>query len=157
MDFLNATFAVFIKDLRIELRTREILLTTGLFALLITLLSSFAFGLDVMPGVNASAGVLWISISFSGILAIGRTYTREADFGVWRSLMMTPAPRAAVYLGKTLGVTVFLIAVELVLIPVIELFFHAPLIACLPSLLPVLFLATVGYAAVGTLFGAMAV
>ncbi len=157
MNFLETTLAVFMKDLRIELRSREIILSTALFALLVVLLSAFAFGLNTLPAADASAGVLWIAIAFSGILALGRTFVRERDFGVWSAMLMTPAPRAALYLGKVLGVLVFLLVIEIVLIPIIEVFFHAPLIANLGALVPVLFLGTLGYAAVGTLFAAMTV
>ncbi|MCP4600354.1 MAG: ABC transporter permease [Proteobacteria bacterium] len=157
MNFIRATLAIFMKDLRIELRSREVVLSTAMFALLIVLLSHFAFGLNTLPGSDASAGVLWIAISFSGILALSRTFIRESEFNVWTAILMTPTSRAALYLGKVLGVLVFLMIVELILIPVIELFFHADLIAHLGSLIPILLLGTLGYAAVGTLFAAMTV
>lgn len=157
MRFLRAVWVVFVKDLLVELRTREIILSTGLFALLVVVLAAFAFGLNTMPGVDASCGVLWIAVAFSGILALGRTYMRERDFGVWTALLMTPVPRAALYMGKMLGLLVFLLVVEIVLIPVIELFFHAPLLANIHLLAPILLAGTLGYAAAGALFGAMTI
>ncbi len=157
MSFFRAALCIFAKDLSIELRSREIVLSTGLFALLVVVLSSFAFGLNTLKDSAASAGVLWIAVAFSGILALGRTFQREREFGVWTAVLMTPVPRAALYLGKMLGVLVFLLVIEIVLIPVIELFFHAPLLANFVNLLPILVLGTVGYAAVGTVFAAMAV
>ena len=75
MSFLHAVWVVFVKDLKVELRTREIILSTGLFALLVVVLAAFAFGLNTMPGVDASCGVLWIAVAFSGILALGRPIT----------------------------------------------------------------------------------
>ncbi len=149
--------AILVKDLRIELRSREVIMSTAMFALLVVLLAHFAFGLNTLPGSDASAGVLWIAIACSGILALSRTFTRERDFGVWTAILMTPTSRAALYLGKVLGVLVFLSVVEIILIPVIELFFHAELIANLFYLIPILLLVTLGYAAIGTLFASMTV
>ena len=57
MSFLHAVWVVFVKDLKVELRTREIVLSTGLFALLVVVLSAFAFGLNTMPGADASSGI----------------------------------------------------------------------------------------------------
>ncbi|MDD5308269.1 MAG: heme exporter protein CcmB [Deltaproteobacteria bacterium] len=157
MSFLGSVLAIFMKDVAIELRSFEILFSTALFALLVVVLSAFAFGLGASPGPGASAGALWIAIAFSGVLALGRTFVRERELGVWTALIMTPAPRSAVFLGKVLGVAAFLTAVELVLVPIVQLFFHVALIENLLSIGLVLVLGTAGYAAVGTLFAAMTV
>ncbi|MDJ0766058.1 MAG: heme exporter protein CcmB [Myxococcota bacterium] len=157
MRFLKTLWVVFLKDIRVELRAREIVLTTALFALLVVILAGFAFGAGTLKGGTGAAGVLWMAIALCGILALSRTFERERAFAVFSAVLMTPAPRAAIYAGKALGVFVFLIIVEVIIIPLIELFFHAPLMAHAASLAPILLLATLGYAAVGTLFGAMTI
>lgn len=157
MNVLRGTLAILAKDLRIELRTLEVVLATALFALLTVVLAAFAFGLNTAAGKDAAPGVLWIAIAFGGILALNRTFLRERDLGVFTAVLLTPLPRSALFLGKTLGVLAFLLAVELVLLPVIELLFHAPLLENLGALAPILLLGTLGYAAAGTLFAAMTV
>jgi len=157
MIVLRGALAVLVKDLRIELRTLEVVLATALFALLTVVLAAFAFGLNTAAGKDAAPGVLWIAIAFGGILALNRTFLRERDLGVFTALLMSPLPRSALFLGKTLGVLVFLLAVEAFLVPVVELLFHAPLIANLGAIAPILLLGTLGYAAAGTLFAAMTV
>jgi heme exporter protein B len=72
-------------------------------------------------------------------------------------LMMAPASKASIYLGKMLGTVFFLLLVELFLMPIVELFFHAPILERFGSLIPILLLATIGYAAIGTLFSSMMV
>ncbi len=94
MRFFHAVMVVLIKDLNIEFRTREILLATVLFALLVVLLAAFAFDLSILSSSSASAGVLWIAVAFSGMLALNRTFVREREFGVWTAMLMTPASRA---------------------------------------------------------------
>jgi heme exporter protein CcmB len=119
----------------------------------------FAFAL-VREGegvADASAGILWIAIACAGTLALGRTFERERYAETLRALLLAPAPRAAIYAGKLLGIVVLLIVAELMLVPLVALLFSAPLFAR-PLLLVALLLAgTVGFSAVGTLFAAMLV
>jgi heme exporter protein B len=157
MTWLRFALAILRKDLRIELRTGEVVVATGMFALLVTVLAAFAFGLSSPAGVAAAPGVLWIAVAFSGILALSRTFLRERENGVFTAILLSPLPRGALYLGKMAGVAAFLLCVELVLVPLVELFFHAPLLANTAALLPIYLLGTLGYAAAGTLFAAMAV
>lgn len=157
MSFWRTVWIILRKDLAIERRSGEIVLSTFLFALLVVLLSAFAFGLNHRASAETAAGVLWIASAFSGLLAISRTFLREREHGVWTAMLMTPAPKGAVYLGKVLGVAVFLLSVALLLLPLVELFFHAPLLSHLPELLPLFLLGIAGYAAVGCLFGSMTI
>jgi heme exporter protein B len=157
MSFGRALWMIFLKDLKIEWRTKEVVTSTFLFALLVVLLSAFAFGLTGAEAAASSAGVLFIALAFSGLIALGRTYLRERELGVWRGMLMLPIPRGALYAGKLLGVACFLFVVALLLIPLIEIFFHAPMLANIHYLLPIVLLAVLGFSAVGTLFGAMTI
>jgi heme exporter protein B len=98
-----------------------------------------------------------LAVAFGGILALNRTFLRERDLGVFTAVLLSPVPRATLYLGKALGVLVYLLAVEALLLPVISLLFRAPLLARAGELAPILLLGTLGYAAAGTLFAAMTV
>lgn len=151
--FWASAWLVFQKDLRIEVRTREIVTTAGFFAVLVTVMSSVAF-----PSSNETAGgALWIPIAFASILALGRTWQRERDDGAMTALLVSPIPRAAIFLGKALGVLAFMLAIEVVLVPLVALFFHIDLLPVLGPLAVMLVLGTVGVAGMGTLFGAMTV
>jgi len=157
VSFFGAMWAIFAKDLRIEIRSREIVFTTFLFALIVVILAAFAFDLNALPGRKTASGVLWIAVAFAGILALSRTFMREREFRAWDSVLLTPVSRAAVYMGKMLGVLVFLFVVELILLPIIEMFFHAPFMVNFPQIVLILLLGTLGYAAVGTFFAAMTI
>ncbi len=151
----GTAWRIFLKDLGIELRSREIVLSTALFAVLVVVIAAFALGIDAVPDRRAAPGVLWIAVSFSATLVLGRTFARERENGVFSALLLTPASRAGLYLGKVLGVTAFLLAVEVILVPLVDLMFRAPLLAGWHALVPVALLGTLGYAAVGTLFASM--
>jgi heme exporter protein B len=157
MSVLQAALLIFRKDVGIELRSGEILITSGFFALLVAVMTSLSFYMDDATARRIAPGVLWISIAFSGVLAMGRSFQRERDHDVMRGLLLSPLPRAGLFLGKMLGIIAFLFAVELVLLPAVAVLYHLDLALRGPALCGVIALGTVGFAAAGTLFAAMGV
>jgi len=155
--FLKTALLVLRKDFAIEVKSREIVYTTLLFALSCVLVFSIAFVKEGEPLEDAAAGILWIAIEFAGTLALGRTFERERYGETLRALLLAPASRAAIYVGKTLGIVVLLAICELLLVPLVALLFRSRLFAE-PALIVALLLAgTIGFAIVGSLFAAMLV
>ncbi len=143
------------KDLRVELRSREIIYTMVFFATMVLLIFSFAFIKGSAPAADVVPGILWVAIAFSGTLGLSRAFDRERESETMRGLLLTPAPRTAIFLGKAIGITVFMLIVEVVLVPMVALLFSSPLFDhALPLILAVL-LATIGYSVVGCVFAAM--
>jgi heme exporter protein B len=157
MSLWSAALLVLRKDLQIELRTGEVTVTTGLFATLVTLLASLSFFIDDTTARLVAPGVLWISVAFAGVLAMGRTWSRERDNDVFRGLMLSPAPRSALYVGKLLGTLVFLAVVESVVLIEVGVLFNLELLPVLGPMVLLLVLGTIGFAAAGNLFAAMGV
>jgi len=155
--YARAVWIVTRKDLLVETRTREILLTTVFFALACVLVFAFGFVREGRPVQDAAAGILWIAIAFSGTLALGRAFERERHGETLRALLIAPIDRSALYLGKLLGILALLAAVEVLIVPLISLMFQAPLFRHPLLMLGLLAAGTVGFAAVGTLFAAMLV
>ena len=154
---LRGTWAILEKELRVEVRTKEILVTAGLFGLLVTVLTSLAFFLDDATARRLAPGVLWVGASFAGVLAMGRSWAREREADAIRGLLLAPVPRAAIYLGKMVGTWVFVMAIDFVLLPVVAILFRVELGAELLSAAVILVLGMTGYVAMGTLFAAMSV
>jgi len=126
--FWRVVWIVARKDLAIEARSRELLNTTIFFALSCVIVFSVSFvgeGGDGRALGDAAAGILWVAIAFSGTLALGRTFERERYGDTLRALLLAPGARAAVYIGKLVGIVALLL------------------------------FGTVGFATVGTLFAAM--
>ena len=155
--FLRTALLVLRKDFAIEVKSREILYTTLLFALSCVLVFSIAFVKEGEPLEDAAAGILWIAIEFAGTLALGRTFERERYGETLRALLLAPAPRAAIYVGKMLGIVVLLAVCELLLVPLVALLFRSRLFEAPVLLLALLLAGTVGFAVVGSLFAAMLV
>lgn len=157
LDVLTDAWAVAQKDMRIELRSKEILLTMGYFGFLVVLVFAFSFsGGKSAPSPPLVAGILWVAVALSGTLGLGRAFDRERESDCLRALLLAPVSRSAIYLGKTLGVLLFMGVVELIVVPSVMFFFNLPVPAgTWASLLGVLVLGTVGYAVLGTLLAAM--
>jgi heme exporter protein B len=155
--FARTALLVLKKDVAIELRSYEILSTTVFFAVSCVAIFSFAFVREGQAPRDAAAGILWIAIAFAGTLALGRTFERERYGETLKALLLAPAPRPAIYVGKLLGILALLFATEALIVPMVAFFFHAGLFDEPLYLIALLGLGTLGFAAVGTLFAAMLV
>lgn len=157
MRFLAIVLLIFRKDFAVELRSREIVYTTLLFAVSIVMIFSMAFVQDGTPIAGAAPGILWVAVAFSGTLALGRTFERERYGDTLKGLLIAPVPRPAIYLGKLLGMMALMLAVQAILVPMIAFLFQVPLFARPFLLVTLLVLGSLGFASVGTVFAAMLV
>lgn len=155
--WLGQALLVFRKDLLIEMRSGEVVTTSSFFALLVVVTASLSFYGGPATKQLVAAGVLWLSIAFSTVLALSRTWQRERDDGALEGLMAAPISRSAVFAGKSLGVWVFIAVVECVVLPSTALFFSLDVATYGVGLVLISLFATPGLAATGTLFGAMTV
>jgi heme exporter protein B len=156
--FWRVVWIVARKDLAIEARSRELLNTTVFFAVSCVVVFSVSFvgeGGDGRAIGDAAAGILWIAIAFSGTLALGRTFERERYGDTLRALLLAPGTRAAIYVGKLVGIVTLLMATQVVVVPLVALLFQARLFDHIVMVVALLVLGTVGFASVGTLFAAM--
>ena len=154
---LRAILLIVRKDLTVEVRSRELAYTTLFFAVSCVLVFAFSLVQEGRAAEGVGAGVLWMAIMFAGNLALGRTFERERQSETLRALMLVPAPRPAVYLGKLTGIVLLLAITEAVLVPLVALLFESALLSHPFWLASVVATGTLGFAAVGTLFAAMLV
>ena len=154
-DIAAAAWVLLAKDLRIEWRSREGLLTTACFALACVLVFSFGLVHDGTPVADSGAAVLWVTVALAGTLAMARTFERERAAGTLMAVLASPVPRPSIYLGKWGALMALMFAVELALVPLVALFFQMPLQRRPLTVAAFVAAGTAGYAAVGTLFAAM--
>jgi heme exporter protein B len=154
---LRAAWLVALKDLQLELRTKEILTSTGLFAVLVVTLGSLAFYTDPVSSPRVAPGVLWISILFCGILLIGRSWSLERENDAIFGLLLAPIPRSSIYVGKTLSALVLLFVIELLLVPLCLVFFQIEPSGITLPLIALVFLGSVGFISTAALFSAVGI
>jgi len=145
------------KDIRAELRSRTALLSSLVFAALVLVIFNFARDPTALAAVDLAPSVLWVTFALAAMVALNRAFTVERENGGLDGLLLAPVPRGAVFLGKLLANLAFVGAVEAVTLPLFVLFFNVDLGGALPGIIGTAALATVGFVAVGTIFGAMAV
>ena len=155
--FGRTVWLILQKDLTVEVRSREIAYTTLFFAVSCVLVFAFSLVQEGRAAEGVGPGVLWLAIMFAGNLALGRTFERERQAETLKALLLAPAPRPAVYVGKLTGIVILLAATEAVLVPLVALLFQAQLLRHPFWLASVVAAGTIGFAAVGTLFAAMLV
>lgn len=155
MAVLGDAWRIARKDLVVEARSRELVLTLLFFSLACLIIFAFAFVRGRGTVDNAPAGIIWITVVFAGTLALGRTFERERQADTLRALLLAPVERPAVYLGKLISQLILLAGIEAVVVPLVALLFGAPVLRAPGLLVALLALGTIGFAAVGTLFAAM--
>lgn len=147
-------WAIVWKDLRSEARTRQAWMSMGLFALLTLVVFNFAFDLRVENKATVGPGALWIAFIFASILGLSRNITAEQDRGPMDRLLIAPVDRSVVYLAKVVGNVIVISVIEAVALPVFTLLYNLPVMQ--PQIVPITLLGTIGVAAVGTQFAALA-
>jgi len=152
--FLGQLRTLIWKDLLVEARGRETVLAGAVFALLVLVIFNFAFDLRVENAAAVAPGILWVTITFVGVLSLGRGFARERDRRTLDGLLLAPVDRSAIYLAKVLTSIASMLVVEVVAVPVFVGLFN--LTVDLPLLALALVLGTIGLAGVGTLFAAIA-
>ncbi|HLF25620.1 MAG TPA: heme exporter protein CcmB [Anaerolineae bacterium] len=153
--YLRKIFAIVAKDLTTEIRSRDMLSSMGAFAVLVIFVFAFAFDLRVArSAATAAPGVLWVVITFAGMLGLNRSLAAEFDRGSFDGLRLAPIDRSAIFIGKALGNFIFMSAIEAIVLPLFVAFFNLPFIK--PMILVSVVLGTIGFASVGTLLATMA-
>ena len=149
----KTVLAIIRKDLRAELRSKELVSTMVLFTLLSVLVFSFALELDRTARQELVNGILWVTLVFASILGLNRSLATERELGGMDAMMIAPIPRMAIYIGKMVGNFLFVLVVGLVLLPLMTILYNITLIQI--PLLVTMVLGTFGLSAIGTLLAAM--
>jgi len=159
VSWAEQTRIVFAKDVAIELRTGEVVTTSAFFGFVIVIMSSLSFYNSDLPAIRAqvAAGAIWLPTAFASVLSLSRTWQRERQESAFDGLLVSPLSHSAIFMGKALGMFVFLLAVEAVVVPTAAVLFNIDLLRFGLALLWIALCATPGIAAAGALFGVMTV
>jgi heme exporter protein B len=155
MKFWAKVFAIARKDTLSEMRSREIISSVLMFALLVIVIYEFAFGSNPDNIKIIAPGMLWTTFVFAGMLSLNRAFIPEKEQGCMEGLMICPVSRDAIYAGKAISSLLFMLIVEAVALIVFAILFNLPVIS-LP-VITITVLTTIGFVSVGTLFSALSV
>ncbi len=158
MNLARAAALILAKELRAELRTRELLTTSFIFVLVVILMFSYTFDPSASESRRFGPGLLWIAFLFAGSLMLHPSFTREQANDTLAALRLAPIEPFAILLGKVLANFLFMMLAEVLLLPVFAILYDVRLLPASARLLPlllVLVLGTLGLTTVGTVFSAV--
>lgn len=150
-------WAILWKDVLLEFRTKERMSSLFVLALLIVLIFIVALSPEQVQGPEIGAAVLWVTLIFAGMLGLQRAFLIEQERGCFAGLLLCPIEPGTLFLAKLTGNVLFLVLVEVIATPLTLILLKVPLSWSLLALPVVLLLGIIGFAALGTLFAAIAV
>lgn len=153
--YLAQVAAVVAKDVRAELRGKEVIGGTLAFAFLVLVIFNFAFDLRGETRSMAAPGMLWVAITLAAMTGLGHVFAIEKHQGALEGLLLCPVDRSAIFMGKLASSLLLTGAIELAILPLFAVFTN--LSVFLPGILLMVVLGTIGFVTVGALFSAMAV
>jgi len=152
----SIAWTIFVKDLRVEWRNRETLAPMCVFGILVVFLFNFAFETAHEEALRLLPGLLWIAFAFSGILGFNRSFAAERENACLEGMALAPIDPSAIFVGKLLANIVFLGVMEAVVVFAAAVWYNFSFLPSLGTLALILLAGTLGYAALGTIFGAIA-
>ena len=153
--YLQQVGVIVWKDVLLELRTRDRIAAMGAFAVLAGVLFNFSIDTTLVRPQDVAAGLIWMTIVFDGLLGVGRTFHLEGEDAAMQGVLMSPAPKDAIFLGKAISNFVLMYAVTLLILGVFMLFFGLEIGSSPGALLLALALGALGFVALATLFAAV--
>ena len=142
------------KDIVLELRSRELVVSVVVFGLLMVVVFSFALDPTPEEARTLAPGILWVAFAFAATLAMNRAFVREMEAGALEGLLIAPVSRDAIFLAKAATSFIFMVLIEAVLLPAYAVMLGFSALSW--TLGATILLATLGFALIGTLFSAMA-
>jgi heme exporter protein B len=146
---------LFRKDLLLELRRHESLVTMFFFGTLLLFVFNFSFELSPARAVELAPALLWLAFLFTGTLGLTQLFEAERGNHCLDALLMSPVDRGAFFLAKTCFNIVLMVLVELVVMPLFWVLFSLPSWQPLPALFLITLLGTVGFSVLGTMLAAI--
>lgn len=150
--------ALVMKDLWLELRTRDTVAAMVLFVVIAMVLLQFGFGTREGDLTRFAGGLLWLPLAFAAVLGVGRSYVAEREQRVLDGLLVAPTSRFVMLLARAIALIGYLVAVQCVAIPLLGVFFvRGPYWGSVGWIALAALLADIGIGILGTLVASMAV
>ena len=154
---LAKSWQIYRKDMIVEYRTRERVVTMFVFSLIVMVIFNFAFNIGSNFIERVVPGMIWVAFSFAGMLCASRCFASEKDRATFDGLLLAPIDRGSIFLGKFFGNITLISLVQLAVLPLFIIFFNMTIFPYLTKLLVIFFLGTIGFSSIATLFAAVAI
>jgi len=144
------------KDITVERRGKETLSAMFIFSALVIVVFAFSF---IRPGTVVSPdsfpGIIWITVTFSGLLGLNRSFLWEKNNDCLMGLLLAPIDKSVIYFGKVAANFIFLTLIEGVSLPLLTVFLKLQVQGSIWYLVLVIFLGTLGFTGTGVFLAAL--
>lgn len=156
MNFLRSAGAIIQKDLTAEFRTKQLLSSMMIFAMLTLIVFIFSFDPSKVVVKQVFPGMIWVCIIFAGMLGLNRSFVSEKQNDFLIGMLLCPVSSNAIFFGKTIANLIYMFIVEIVTVPLFIILFNYKISTgtILPLVL-ILILGTIGFMAAGTFLAAL--
>lgn len=155
MELIKQTLLLLWKDLLLELRRRDSLLTMFFFGTLLLFVFHFSFDLPPDKVAEMAPALLWLAFLFTGTLGLTQLFQVERENHCLEALLLSPLDRGALFLAKSCFTLLLMFLVEAVVMPLFWILFNLQGWNLLPQLFLVTLLGTVGFCVLGTIMSAI--
>lgn len=120
-------FVMVRKDFLLEVRSKDVVLPVFIFSFLVVV--TFNFALESTPNTAnlIVPGILWVSVLFGAMVGFGRMFLSESEQGAFQGLLAAPIGRDVIFFGKVISNVLFLLLIELILLPILVVLFNVTL------------------------------
>ena len=155
MNYLKIIYSIVWKDILLESRSKELLVSVFSFSLLVMFI--FSFGINPTPNMLITVGpaIFWISIVIGSTTGLAQTIASEAGENHLDLLLLAPISRDSIYFGKMMSNFSIMVIIELILLPIAIVILNIKF--DLVHTILVTILATLGISLIGTLFATISV
>ncbi|MEA5024581.1 hypothetical protein SDC9_20809 [bioreactor metagenome] len=156
MNYLNQIKTLVWKDVLSEIKTKEMISSILVFALLTTVIFNFAFDPDSDTVKRVFPGIMWVAFSFAGITGLNRSFLTEKTNDCLTGLTLCTVDRGVIYLAKTTANFSFMLIMEVITVPLMFILFDYKLKGSPLLLGLIILLGTWGFISLGTFLSALA-
>ena len=155
MNYLKIIYSIVWKDILIESRSKELLVSVFSFSLLVMFI--FSFGINPAPNMLITVGpaIFWISIVIGSTTGLAQTIASEAGENHLDLLLLAPISRDSIYFGKMTSNFSIMVIIEFILLPIAIVILNIKFDLVYTILVTIL--ATLGISLIGTLFATISV
>ena len=154
MNYLKVLLILIKKDLKIEMQSKETIVTLCLFSMVI--ITVFALTTENNSLINQSfgSGIIWSSVIFAGSIAMVKFFYHEEQNKTLQSLILMPIPSEIILFSKSITFLLFLSISEIIIFLISTVLFNLNIFTFNILLASLIF--NIGYSFVGSFFGVIA-
>lgn len=150
-NWLELLLTLTLKDIGLEIRTKEVFTTIILFSILVVTTFAITSNSTLQISKNVGAGIIWASVIFSGSIAMIKFFTSEVENETLDAMLLMPVPRELIFFSKLLSFFIFLSISEMVIFATFSVFYNVNVFSTGILLTAVIF--NFGFSSIGTFFG----